>query len=350
MLNVLAEPESVNLSALAACPFHEMEGPNTMSRNAPPFRPGSSPVLRLGTRGSALALWQADHVQHMLESAGCRVEQERITTQGDRILDRPLAQIEGKSLFTRELDRALLEGRIDLAVHSLKDLPSRMPEGLVLGAVSRRENPFDAFIAHPDYEGTLDQLPPGATIATSSLRRTAQLKAWRPDLEIVPVRGNVDTRLARLDASSWQGIVLAAAGLLRLGLEDRIHTLFDTRLMVPAVGQGALGIVCAETNTALRDLLNEYVHDAETAACVRSERAFLAMLEGSCHVPVGALAQSTPEGIVLEGLVASLDGRDVIRDREPVDSNAPEQAGINLARRLLARGAAEILQLEQRFS
>lgn len=303
-------------------------------------------VLRLGTRGSTLALWQANHVKDALEAMGYQVTLERMTTQGDQILDRPLAQIEGKSLFTRELDLAILDGRIDLAVHSLKDLPSKLPDGLTFGAISKRETPYDAFIAHPDYKGTLDDLPQGAIIATSSLRRTAQLKAWRPDLDIVPVRGNVDSRLAKLDASSWYGMVLASAGLIRLGLARRIHTAFELDRMVPAAGQGALGIVCAAAHPEIQVLLKKALHNAETAVCVRSERAFLAMLDGSCQVPVGALAFRRDDGLIaLHGLVASLDGNVVLKGHEMVSVDVPEDAGRRLAKRLLDQGAAKILQL-----
>ncbi|MFK7843825.1 MAG: hydroxymethylbilane synthase [Rhodothermales bacterium] len=306
----------------------------------------SSLELRLGTRGSALALWQANHVQGLLESAGHQVVQERIVTRGDQILDKPLAQIEGKSLFTKELDVALIDGRIDLAVHSLKDLPSELPAGLMLAAISPRENPMDAFVAHPSFEGTLEDLPQGAIIGTSSLRRTAQLKAWRPDLQVVPIRGNVDTRLAKLDASTWHGVVLAAAGLIRIGFADRIHTVFAQEIMLPAVGQGALGIVCAEENEAVVALLKNTLHDEAAAAAVRSERAFLGCLEGSCHVPVGGYARWNDENkLILHGLVASLDGTEVVRGTEEVDPNHPEEAGIALANRLLAEGAGEILQL-----
>ncbi len=342
MLDAISHPEAASLASLAACPFDENESSvQTRTKNENVDR-----VLNLGTRGSALALWQANHVQSLLEKAGFEVEQEHITTRGDQILDKPLAQIEGKSLFTKELDVAIVDGRIDFAVHSLKDLPSELPEGLYLAAISPRENPFDAFVAHPDFEGNLEDLPEGAIIATSSLRRTAQLKAWRPDLNIVSVRGNIDTRLAKLDASDWHGIVLAAAGLIRMEWDERIHTLFDTSIMLPAVGQGALGIVCAEENMEVRTILHDTLHDAKTAAAVSSERAFLNYLEGSCHVPVGGFASWDNSGkLVLNGLVASLDGSIVIRGRELVDAEFPEKAGIVLAQRLLAEGADEILQL-----
>ncbi len=340
MLEVIQQADENTSCTLSACPFHENVGASMPSLS------NTVRHLTLGTRGSALALWQANHIQGLLEGAGFDVTQERIVTRGDKILDKPLALIEGKSLFTKELDIALIEGRIDLAVHSLKDLPSELPEGLQLAAISPRENPHDAFVAHPDYEGTLEELPEGAIIATSSLRRTAQLKAWRPDLQVVPVRGNVDTRLAKLDASNWHGIVLAAAGLIRIGFADRIHTIFNTELMLPAVGQGALGIVCAEENRDIATLLTQNLHDPKTAAAVRSERAFLKCLEGSCHVPVGGFAYWNDKNeLILEGLVASLDGSEVVRDRIKVNPELPEEAGTLLATQLLAEGAGEILQL-----
>ncbi|RMH63746.1 MAG: hydroxymethylbilane synthase, partial [Bacteroidetes bacterium] len=201
------------------------------------------PTRIIGTRGSALALWQAHHVRDLLTAAGYPVEIRTITTKGDRILDVPLAEIGSKALFTKELDEALLRGEIHLAVHSLKDLPTALPEGLCLAAITERADPRDAFIAHPSVAGGLADLPEGATLATSSLRRRSQLKAWRPDLTIVPVRGNVDTRLARLDAGTWHGMILATAGVVRLERTDRIRERIDPALMLPAVGQGALGVV-----------------------------------------------------------------------------------------------------------
>ena len=345
-LDMLAQPGEASLSTLAAvCPFDEGA---SVPRKGAAARVRSMPdrALILGTRKSALALWQANHVRAMLEAAGGRVELRKITTTGDRILDKPLAEIDGKSLFTRELDRAILDGRIDFAVHSLKDLPSDLPEGLVLAAITGRRTPYDVFVAHPSFAGSLEALPVGARIGTSSLRRAAQLKAWRPDLEVVPVRGNVDTRLAKLDKSDWHGIVLAEAGLMRLGLEGRIHSVFGPERMLPAVGQGALGIVCAKDNTGVHHLLRAVLDDADTATAVAAERAFLRCLEGSCRVPVGALAARDEAGrLVLEGFVGSVDGAVVLRDQEPVDPDSPEEAGIRLGSRLLEQGAAELLQV-----
>ena len=347
IMDVLERSEDVQLAGLAACPFNEQAS----SMKEAPFikiAPGSN--ITLGTRGSALALWQAHHVQHQLQTAGCTVNLQRITTKGDRILDRPFSQIEGKALFTKELDVALLDGRIDFAVHSLKDLPTELPEGLTMAAISRRENPMDAFVAHPSFALGLDDLPEGAQIGTSSLRRTAQLKAWRPDLNIVPIRGNIDTRIKKLDESQWHGIILAAAGLLRLELEGRIHTLFNPDTMLPAPGQGALGIVCAESNEVLKNQLSKCLHDEDTAIAVRGERALLQALDGGCHVPVGGLAVRKQDGYVLNGFVGTMDGTRCIRGAISVDPTAPERAGEELARRMLDQGAGAILEHEKNHS
>ncbi len=326
---------------VGACPFDERPASEHALLHVEALR---GRVLRLGTRASALALWQANRVKSVLEAAGHTVLIEEITTKGDQVQDVPLWQVEGKSFFTRELDHALLVGRIDLAVHSLKDLPTALPTGLILAAVSEREQPLDAFVAHPSFTGGVDDLPAGARIATSSLRRTALLRAWRPDLEIVSLRGNVDSRLKKLAASDWHGMVLAAAGLIRLGVGDQIRTVLDPSWMLPAVGQGALGIVCADRD-GLPALLAAALNDPETEVAVRAERAFLRRLEGGCQVPVGAWARhDLVEGLVLEGCVAALDGQAVFRDRIAVDDRRPEEAGILLAERLIGEGAGVVLQ------
>lgn len=300
-------------------------------------------ALTLGTRGSDLALWQARHVQQRLEAAGHVVRLEIVTTTGDRILDTPLSRIGEKALFTKELDVALLEGRIDLAVHSLKDLPTRLPEGIVLAAVSAREAPWDAFVAHPSFVGGLGDLPEGATVATSSLRREAQLRAWRPDLRVVSVRGNVDTRLRKLEESTWHGMVLAVAGLVRLGLAGRIREVFAPARMLPAVGQGALGIVCAAARPDVAAALGAALHDAATAAATTAERAFLRRLEGGCQVPIGAHACLEEGHLALDGLVAALDGHAVVRGQERGAPGEAEALGTALAERLLAEGAQPLL-------
>ncbi len=309
--------------------------------------------MKLGTRASKLALWQAHHVAGRLRDAGHDVEVVTFSTKGDRILDKPLAEIGDKGLFTQELDRALLDGSIHLAVHSLKDLPTTLPPGLTLAAVSEREEPWDAFVAHPDFDGGLAALPEGAILATSSLRRQAQLKAWRPDLRVVPVRGNVPTRIAKLDASGpldagaeargWHGAILAAAGLVRLDLADRIRERIDPAVMIPAVGQGALGIVCAEADTATADALRTVLADAAATVATAAERALLRRLEGGCQVPVAAWAREENGRLRLDGAVASLDGSDHVRGRLDGDPADAEALGVELAERLLDRGAGAIL-------
>jgi hydroxymethylbilane synthase len=305
--------------------------------------------VKLGTRASKLALWQAHHVADRLRAAGHDVEVVTFSTKGDRILDKPLAEIGDKGLFTQELDRALLDGGIHLAVHSLKDLPTTLPDGLTLAAVTEREEPWDAFVAHPDFAGALVDLPAGATLATSSLRRQAQLKAWRPDLRIVPVRGNVPTRIAKLDASGpldgdgWHGAILAAAGLVRLGLDSRIRERIAPKIMVPAVSQGALGIVCAEADEETEEVLHTVLADVDTTAAVTAERALLRRLEGGCQVPVAAWARIENDGLYLDGAVASLDGSRLVRESIQGDTAEAEALGVELAEALLGAGAGEIL-------
>jgi len=298
----------------------------------------------LGTRGSELALWQANFVRSKLEAHGQRVEIETISTRGDEIQDVPLSEIGDESVFTQELDRALLTGDIHVAVHSLKDLPSRLPRGIALAAVSDREVPHDAFVAHPSFDGGLADLPDDATLATASLRRQAQLRAWRPDLSVVPVRGNVDTRLAKLDDSDWDGMVLATAGLLRMGLSARVRERIDPEIMVPAVGQGALGIACADEHNAVRDLLKSVLHHEVTGICTTAERAFLQRTGGGCQVPMGAWARmNDDEQIVLDACIASLDGEESYRAQRVFEPEAAEESGTTLANDLLDRGADEVL-------
>lgn len=302
-----------------------------------------SDTLVLGTRGSALALWQAHHVSSILHTRGISVQIVEVRTTGDRITDVPLAKIGDKGLFTRELDVALQDGEIDLAVHSLKDLPTQMPDGIALAAVTRREEPRDAFVAHPSFSGSLDDLPEGAVLATSSLRRQAQLLAWRSDLVVTSVRGNVDTRLKKLDESTWHGMILAAAGLKRLNLDFRIRQLIPASIMLPAVGQGALGVVCSHDNTELRFMLRDALEDRETRIAVTCERAFLRRLEGGCQVPIGAHAVVDSGRLMLEGTVTSLDGRKQVRDRIEGTPEDPDSLGNELAETLLQKGAAGIL-------
>jgi hydroxymethylbilane synthase len=299
-------------------------------------------LIRIGSRGSALALWQSNHVRDQLRAthAGLQIDIEIIQTTGDKILDVPLARIGDKGLFTKELDRALLDRRIDFAVHSLKDLPTRIEPGLVLAAVSEREDASDALIAAPGQPTSLIALQPRARIGTSSLRRRAQLLARRPDLTVLDLRGNVDTRLAQVATGKYDAIILAMAGLKRLGFGDRVSELLDGDDWLPAVGQGALGIICRADDVETRRLLSNLGHDP-TARATSAERAFLRELEGGCQVPIAARATAIDGTVHLRGLVAALDGATVLRaERSGAD---PEQVGRAVAHELLQQGAAQIL-------
>ncbi|MEX1054536.1 MAG: hydroxymethylbilane synthase, partial [Rhodothermales bacterium] len=273
-----------------------------------------------------------------------QVELKEIRTTGDRILDVPLSEIGEKALFTKELDLALLDGSIQIAVHSLKDLPTNLPSGIRIGAVTEREDARDVFVARSGFPVTFSGLPHGAIIATSSLRRMAQIKAWRPDIRIESIRGNVDTRLNKLDASNWHGIILAAAGLNRLGLHARITEFVDPAIMLPAVGQGALAVVCAEEDSATYATLRETLHHEPTGAATLAERAFLRRLEGGCSVPVGAYGTVTATTVSLSGCVAALDGSRVLRSEITGPVAQAELLGSTLAQRLIDDGAAEILR------
>ena len=306
--------------------------------------PSTPDPLVLGTRGSALALWQARRVQALLKAEGHAAELKEIVTKGDRVQDVPISQLGDEGVFTKELDRALLGRRIHLAVHSLKDLPSRLPSGIRLAAVSTRASPFDAFVAHPTFGGALADLPQGATVATASLRRQAQLKAWRPDLRIVPVRGNVDTRLEKLRASDWHGMVLAVAGLERMGLARHIREQIDPDIMVPAVGQGALAVTCAAEDEEVAALARAALHDDEAAEVAQAERAFMQQIGGGCQVPTGAWGRFEAGHLVLDGCVAALDGRRLLRARKTCAPSEAEATGRALARQLLGEGGAEILR------
>jgi hydroxymethylbilane synthase len=298
----------------------------------------------LGTRASSLALRQANLVKGHLESLGFRVELKEIRTTGDRILDVPLSEIGEKALFTKEIDLALLDGSIQIAVHSLKDLPTNPPSGIRIGAVTEREDARDAFVAPFGFQGSLSDLPSNAVLATSSLRRAAQLRAWRPDIRIEPIRGNVDTRLNKLDASNWHGIILAAAGLNRLGLHARITEYVDLAIMLPAVGQGALAVVCADEDSTTFATLRATLHHEPTYTATLAERAFLRRLEGGCSVPVGASGVVAGTTVSLTGCVAALDGSRVLRGEISGPVGEAERLGTDLAQRLLDEGAAEILR------
>ena len=299
----------------------------------------------IGTRGSELALWQANHVRAALMSAhdGLDVEIEIIHTTGDRVLDKALHQMLDKGLFTKEIESALLAGEVDLAVHSLKDLPTELPEGLALAAVPPREDPADLLIAKSPT--TLAEMPRGAAVLTGSLRRAAQILHARPDIEVRPVRGNVATRLRKLDESDADAIVLARAGLVRLGLLDRPTTRLDPAEFLPACGQGALGIEIRDDDEDLARLL-EPLNDPTTRAAVTAERTFLADLGGGCQAPFGAYVRPAGDGTSLEatGMVASLDGRRLLRRTVTSPSTEPPEAlGRTLADALRQAGCMDIL-------
>lgn len=301
--------------------------------------------VRIASRGSQLALWQSEKVRDELgrSHAGVSVDITVIRTTGDRILDVPLARIGDRGLFTKEIDDALLRDDADIAVHSLKDIPTRLPEGLDIVAISPREDPRDVLITRKGVPARLEGIPAGSRIGTSSLRRRSQLRSVRPDLDVVDLRGNLNTRLARLDAGDYDAIILAAAGVVRLGWADRISQILTTDLWLPAVGQGALAVVARADRTDVAAML-EPLHHVATAQAVLAERAFLRELEGGCQVPIGALATLQDDRLTLDGLVADLDGTTILRASQEGDSSRPEVVGKSLASTLVERGAADILR------
>ena len=302
--------------------------------------PMSQRTFRIATRRSQLALWQAEHVAERLAAAGARVELLPLSTQGDRILDVPLAKIGGKGLFVKELETALLEGRADLAVHSIKDVPMDLPDGLGIAAILAREDPRDAFVSV--HHRSLASLPIGARVGTSSLRRQCQLRALRPDLRLLDLRGNVNTRLAKLDAGEYDAIVLAAAGLRRLGMADRISEVLEPLQMLPAVGQGAIGVEIRDDDAELRALLAT-MHDEATARRVLAERALNRALNGGCQVPIAAHAVLAGETLELRALVGAVDGSRLLQSSGSGPADAPASLGESVAAELLAAGAGEIL-------
>lgn len=301
----------------------------------------SRPLI-IATRESALALWQAHHVRDRLMSLhpGLRVELLGMTTQGDQILDVTLNKIGGKGLFVKELELALLEGRADIAVHSLKDVPMILPEGFALAAIGEREDPRDAFVSSKYRQ--LSELPPGAVVGTSSLRRESQLRARYPHLDIQPLRGNVNTRLRKLDEGLYDAIILAAAGLKRLGFADRIAALLEPEQSLPAAGQGALGIEIRSDREDLLPILAP-LHHPETAACVRAEREVSRQLGGSCQVPLGAYAIIRNEHLYLRGFVAQPGGTPFIHAEVSGSPEDPENLGSQLAQALREQGAEQII-------
>ena len=299
--------------------------------------------LRIATRKSPLAMWQAEHVAARLLEAhpGLEVELVTFTTQGDKILDTPLAKIGGKGLFVKELERAMLDGDADIAVHSMKDVPVDLPTGLYLPVIMQREDPRDAFVSN-DYKDFND-LPQGARLGTSSLRRQCQLKEARPDLEILDLRGNVNTRLAKLDAGDYDAIILACAGLKRLGFDDRIRASMSPEVSLPAIGQGAIGIECRNDDANTNNLI-AVLDDAETHICVDAERAMNARLGGGCQVPIAGFAELKDEQLQLRGLVGRVDGSEILRSAIFGKPNEAASMGTALAEELLARGADTILE------
>jgi len=299
-------------------------------------------LLRIGTRASLLAVTQSTWVKNQIEQAhpGTRVELVKITTKGDRILDVPLAKVGGKGLFVKEIEDALLAGEVDLAVHSMKDVPTELPQRLHIGIIPLRETPKDAFLS-VQY-ASIEALPVGATVGTSSLRRKSQLAALRPDLNIIDLRGNIDTRLRKLDEGLFDAIILAGAGLHRLGLEKRITTLLDPEQMLPAISQGALGIELRRDDAELFAGL-QFLHHPATAIAVAAERAFLLRLEGGCQVPIGAHASLSNDTITLTGLIAAVDGRRILKETATGPVDQAQSLGTSLAETLLARGGKAIL-------
>ncbi len=299
--------------------------------------------IKVGTRKSALAMWQTEHVIELLKEKNKDLEfiVVPISTKGDKILDVPLAKIGDKGLFTKELEVALLNREIDFAVHSVKDMPTNLPEGLKLGAMTKRHNPQDAFVADNDVKFT--DLPKGATIGTSSLRRRAQLLKYRPDLNLVDIRGNLQTRLKRMKEQNLDGIILAAAGLERLGMEEHIKDYLDFSICLPAVGQGSLAIEIRENDFFIENLVRS-INDEETELTIRAERALLRNFEGGCQIPIGAQGRIENGTLILEALVASLDGKTLIRDNLTGDIKDPEKIGIELASVLRLAGAGKILE------
>jgi hydroxymethylbilane synthase len=306
----------------------------------------NAPLLRIASRRSQLAMVQTHWVRDALLHAhpGLEIRIEAMATQGDKILDVALAKIGDKGLFTKELEAQMLVDRADIAVHSLKDLPTQLPEGLILGCVTEREDPADALVVHQKHrDRTLETLPEGSVVGTSSLRRLAQLRHHFPHLTFKDVRGNVITRLEKLDGGEFDCLILAAAGLGRLGLADRIHQLIDPSISLHAVGQGALGIECRDGDERVLAQIKVLEHPPTAQRCL-AERAFLRALEGGCQVPIGVNSRFDDQTLVLTGMVASLDGQRLIRDEVRGDRSDPEAIGIALAEALRRQGATAILE------
>ena len=299
--------------------------------------------IRIATRESPLALWQAEYVSSALRThhPELQVELVPMTTKGDQILDSPLAKVGGKGLFVKELERAMLADKADIAVHSMKDVPMEFPEGLGLAVICEREDPSDAFVSN--HHASLEALPEGSIVGTSSFRRQCQLKQARPDLDIRDLRGNVGTRLAKLDAGDYDAIILASAGLIRLALKERIRERLPFNVSLPAGGQGAVGIESRSEDLETLRLL-QCLHHSETAARVTAERAVVNRLQGGCQVPIAAFAELSGETLNLSALVGSLDGQTVYRSERSAPVQEAEQLGVRVADELLQQGAAAILE------
>ena len=295
--------------------------------------------VRIGTRKSKLALWQANYVKEFLERKGAEVELVKITTTGDKILDSPLAKIGGKGLFVKEIEQALLEGNIDLAVHSLKDVPMILPDGLTLSCITKRESPYDVLISGNGKK--LEELPEGSVVGTSSLRRSVQIKRLRKDLRVEMLRGNVDTRVRKLKEGLYDAIILAHAGVKRMGYEDLITEILEG--FIPAVGQGSLAIETRVGDERIYELIKD-LDDEESHKIALCERAFLKELEGGCQVPIGAMARITDGKITIRGFISDLEGERFLEGEESSPYDDPETAGTKLARRLLDMGGRNILK------
>lgn len=301
-------------------------------------------TLRIATRKSPLALWQAEFVKSQLQRyhPDLKIELVTMTTKGDKLLDTPLAKIGGKGLFVKELETAMLQDLADIAVHSMKDVPMDFPEGLCLSVICEREDSSDAFVS--SRFGTLAELPKNAVIGTSSLRRQCQIRAHFPTLQVKELRGNVNTRLSKLDDGEYDAIILASAGLMRLGMADRITQRLPTSISLPAGGQGAVGIECRSNDTRMQELIAP-LHHLESAICVRAERAANKHLQGGCQVPIACFAELSDNGVTvnLRGLVGSVDGSRILRAHATGSADNPEKLGIQVAKDLLSQGAGKLL-------
>ena len=300
-------------------------------------------IIRIATRQSPLALWQAEYVAQRLQGLfpDLQTVLVKMMTRGDKILDAPLAKLGGKGLFVKELEQGMLAGDADIAVHSMKDVPVELPEGLHLAAILSRENPHDAFVSNQ--YATFKDLPDDARIGTSSLRRQCQIKMLMPDANIIPLRGNVNTRLDKLDAGDYDAIILAYAGLKRLALEHRISECLSTEICLPAIGQGAIGIECRADDLEINQMLSA-LHDEQTDLCIRAERAMNARLNGGCQVPIAGFAELFNNQLVMRGLVGNPDGSILYRSEKVGSLEQPEKIGQAIADDLLNQGADKILQ------